>query len=141
MGKATDLDDWFERHPLTSEEMERREGPRPKLRLAPDVLAQAIDSSTQVKDALDRAVTQAAINVTALHDAESGVTAIAVPAERYLELVTSFIRDRNLSEVNLDGRIAPSDATLSELGVEQINPRDTWISVDGYDPSGTTPAA
>jgi hypothetical protein len=135
MGKASELDDWLERNPLTPEETEMRDGPRPKLRLGPNVLAQALDPSAKVKDVLVR-VSEAASKVTVLHDAQSGATAFAIPEEQYLELITSYIRDRDLSEVKSDGRIAPSDETLSELGVEEINPRDTWIHTD-YDPRAT----
>lgn len=131
MGKASELDDWLDSHPLAPEEIEARDGPRPKLRLAPDVLAETLDSSTSVKGVLDRVAGEGVCKIAALHDAESGATAVAVPLEQYLELVTSHIRDRSLSEVTLDNRALPSDTTLAVLGVEQVDPQATWLHMGG----------
>jgi hypothetical protein len=139
MGRASELDEWLEKHPLTSEEVEMRDGPRPPLRLGADILRESLGPETPAKDVLERLSSTVVGNVAVMRDA-SGTTAVAVPVDRYLELVSSYIRDRQLSEVNLDGRIAPSDGTLGELGVEQVNPRDTWIHVDGYDPNQPAPS-
>lgn len=127
MGKARELDNWLDsRPPLSSEETERRE-PRPKLRLRPEVLAQALGPAAEVKGVLDRQAGETGEKRTALHDAESGATAVAVPLEQYLELVTSYIRDRHLAQVNHDHRVIPPDTTFSELGVEQVDPQATWL--------------
>ena len=116
-----------------------RNNPRPGLRLGPDMLAQALSSSANVGDVLDRLADNSASAVTALRDAESGAAAVVVPVSQYLELVTSFIRDRELIEISTEGHhaghAAPSDATLRELGVEQVNPHDTWVPLPGYGPS------
>lgn len=137
MGKATDLENSI--RPLTPEEMEKRLGPRPKLRLRPDVVAQALDSNAGVQDVLHRLDQQGPDGLTVLHDAASGAAAVTIPLDRYLSLVTSDIRDRQLTEANFDGRIGPSDATLSAMGVEQVNPRDTWLPIPSYDPGGPAP--
>ncbi len=137
MGKAGELDDYLEAHPLTPKGIEARRGARPKLRLGRAVLDQALGPETEARGALDRLANGA--KVTALYDPESGATAVVVPVEEYLELVTAHIRDRGLAEVGLNGQVAPSDATLSELGVEQVNPRETWLRIGDYDPSGPAP--
>jgi hypothetical protein len=95
------------------------------------VEAQALGPNAKVSEVVSRLAAATEGEVAALRDSES-VVVVAVPAEQYLELVTAYIRDRHLSEVNLDGRIAPSDATLSRLGVEQVDPRDTWVPGEGY---------
>lgn len=133
MGKASDLDRHMAGRIQSPQEVERREGRRPKLRLRPEVLDQALTIPSQV-DIFDR-LGEKAGQVVALHNAEREATAVVITTEQYLKLVTSLIRDRELTELNLDGRIAPSDATLAGLGVEQINPRDTWFPIPGYDPS------
>lgn len=135
MGKASELDDFLGRQPpLTPEEVEARDGPRPKLRLGPDLISRSLGPDVRASNALDQIASGA--KTTALRDPETDTTAVVVPAEQYLELVTSYIRDRDLSEVKLDGQVAPSETTLLDLGVEQVNPRETWLRVEGYDPSG-----
>lgn len=139
MGKGSELDDWLQKNPLTPEEVETREGPRPKLRLRPDMLEKALGPDSQVKEALRRVASEGADSVTALRDAESGTAAIVVPVEQYLELISSHIRDRHLAEVQLDGQVAPSESTFAAFGVEQVNPRDTWLGIQGYDPGQPAP--
>jgi hypothetical protein len=119
VGKGTELVNEL-KSPLTPEEIEDS---RPKLRLRADVFTQAFGPNAEVKDVLDRLADETVGEVAALHDAESGTTAIVVPVERYLELITSHISDRNLSEVTLDNRVVPSEAILSGLGVEQVDPK------------------
>ncbi|HTB48560.1 MAG TPA: hypothetical protein VK712_00575 [Verrucomicrobiae bacterium] len=126
MGKATELDDFLDKRVLTTEEIEWRHGSRPKLRLRPEVMAQAIAPNAQVSDVLARLADADGENRTALHDPESGMMAIAVPLELYLELVTSYIKEQNLSEGKTDGRTAPTDATLAALGIEQVDPQASW---------------
>ena len=129
MGKASELDDWLDKQPpLTQEETdERRGGKRPELRLRPDVLSQALDPGAPVSDVLDRLGNETANGVAALHDADSGATAIAVPLAQYLRLVSAYIGDNQLLEAQLDGRIVPPDATLEASGVYQADPQATWI--------------
>lgn len=138
MGKASELDDDLRRHPLTREELEQFQGPRPKLRLRAEVLERALGSSAQVQDVLELVNTQGA-DAVALRDPQTDAIVVVVPAGQYLELVTAYIRDRNLAEVKLSGQVTPSEATFSELGVEQVNPRDTWLRIEGYDPGQPTP--
>ncbi len=126
MGKASELDDFLDKQPpLTPEEAY---GPRPELRLRPELLAKALGPSTGVRRALHELNKENADGEIVLHDKESGATAVAVPVELYLYLVSSHIRAMNLSEVSPeDGQIRPSDATLSVLGVEQVDPRAVWV--------------
>lgn len=130
MSKGSELDDWLERNPLTPDEEERLD-PRPELRLAPDILAQALGPNASTKDALERVAGEGDSKVAVLRDAGSGMTAVAVPLERYLELVTSYIKDRNLSEVTVDNRALPSAEILTALGVEQVDPQATWLYMGG----------
>ena len=129
MGKASELDDWLDKQPpLTQDEVEeRRGGKRPELRLRPDVLSEALHPSARVSDVLARLENRTANSVTALHDADSGTTAIAVPLEQYLQLVSAYIGDNQLLEAQLDGRIVPPDTTLEASGVDQVDPQATWI--------------
>src|SRR5579863_1718042 len=122
MGKGTDL----LRELQSGEPTAPR--PDPQLRLNADILARSIspDSTTELLDQVE------GDNLVAVvHNAEQQARAVVVPAELYLELVTSYIRDRNLMEAQLDGRIVPPEATLAELGVEQVDPRQTWIYTGG----------
>ncbi len=130
MGKASELDDWLERQgPLTPEETDERD-PRPRLRLGHKVLSTALGPDQHMQHVLDRVSgTASDESVVGLCDDQSNVRAVAVPVEQYLELVTSYIRDRNLSELTLDNRSVPSDATLAELGVEQVDPHATWLNL------------
>jgi hypothetical protein len=140
MGKASELDDFLDRQPpLTPEEIEARDGPRPKLRLGSHLLNRSLGPDAKTGDVLDRLTSET--KVTSLHDSETGATGVVVPAEQYLELVTSYIRDRGLAEVKLDGQVAPTDTTLLDLGVEQVNPRDTWLRIEGYEPRPPAPAS
>jgi len=102
--------------------------------LRPELLASGLGADASVREVLARQSSGAGEDITVLRDA-AGATAVTIPVEQYLELVTSYIKDNELSEVNLDGRVGPSDAVLSGLGVEQVNPRDTWLRIEGYDPS------
>jgi hypothetical protein len=139
MGKASELDDWLNRQlPLTPEEKARYEGPRPQLRLRREVVERAVGPDVPVKAALGYVASQGA-EAVALRDAESGTTAVVVSLAQYFELVSSYIRDRELAEVGLDGRVVPSDSTFSALGVEQVNPRESWLRIGGYDPGPPTP--
>jgi hypothetical protein len=131
MGEASEFDDWLERHPLTPEETAQRDGPRPELRLRPEALSQALGPDAQVKNVLDRQVAETSEKRTAvLHDSKTGTTSIAVPLEQYLELVTSYIRDRDLAQLTLDNRAIPPDEALSELWVEQVDPQATWLHLE-----------
>jgi len=134
MGKASELDDYLETHPLTPDEKARYKRPRPQLRLRSEVVEQALDPDAPVKTALGHVATQQGAEVVALHDAESGSTAVIVPVAQYLELVSSYIRDRELAEIDLNGRAVPSDATFSALGVEQVDPQESWLRIGGRDP-------
>ena len=138
--KASELLDDLRQRRLTPEEREARDGPRPKLRLEPTVLDRTVGAHANMQDVLTRLGGEGTAKMVVLHDADSGASAVAVPVEQYLELVTSFLKDGQVSQyqAGLDGRIAPSAAALAELGVEQVNPRDTWGRVADYDP--TTPA-
>jgi hypothetical protein len=109
--------------------------PRPALRLRPDVLADAIDPRTVDSELLDRVTGKRAGKLTVIRDTESGATVVVVPVEQYFTLVTSHIRDQGLATMRTDGRVGPFDETLTELGVEQVNPHDTWLPVPGYDPT------
>lgn len=139
MGKASELDDWLDRQPpLTPEERVRYEGPRPQLRLRSEVVQRALGPDAPVKAALGPVAAHDA-EAVALHDPDSGVTAVVVPAEQYLELVISYIRDHGHWEMQLDGRAAPPEGTLSAFGVEQANPQESWLRIGGYDPGQPTP--
>lgn len=127
MGKASELDDWLERHPLTPEEKARQK-PRPQLRLRREVLYRALSPDVLVKEALDQ-VAAGGSETLAMLDAATGETAIVVPVERYLELVTSHIRDMQLDEMGLDGRTTPSEDTFLALGVEQVDPTESWLRI------------
>jgi hypothetical protein len=126
MGKASELDDFLDKQPpLTSEEAH---GPRPELQLRPELLAKALGPSNRIRRALYELNKEGADREVVLHDEKSGATAVAVPIELYLYLVTSHIQAMNLSEVSPeDGQIRPSHATLSVLGVEQVDPRAVWV--------------
>lgn len=128
MGKATEFDDLMGGMPPRTAEARERRDPRPKLRLRQEVLEQAVTPSHPVADTLSRLVDEPEV---ALHDPDSGNTAIAVPLDQYLELVTSFIRDRQLAQITADGRAIPSEATLMGLGVEQVDPQATWLHTGG----------
>lgn len=124
MGKASEFDDRIRR--LTQEEYDELRGRhRPPLRLRREALERALDPSTGVGDVLHRQSNGE--DLTVLHDARTGATAVAVPVEQYLQLVSALIGDNELSEVQLDGTIRPSDATLAASGVEQVDPNATWI--------------
>jgi peptidyl-tRNA hydrolase len=148
MGKGTEHDDRMRERQAEiargeREDVRSRNNPRPELRLGHELLARAIDSHAMTKDVLDQVTGEGARSVVVLRDAESGATAVTVTVEQYLNLVTSLIRDRGLTELNtespLAGRLAPSDATFTDLGVEPVNPRDTWLPIPDYDP--TQPAS
>lgn len=124
MGKASDLDDFLEgMPPLTQEEKDKREH-RPKMRIRAEVLDQALESSAGVRDVLDRLDGNQQV---ALHDAESDATAIAVPVEQYVELVRSYIKDRQLFDLTSEAPVP--EATLSQLGVEQVDPHEPWLHI------------
>ena len=127
MGKATELDDSLQRMPRRTPEERERFDPRPKLRLRQEVLEQAISPAQPVADALGRLAGEGSEPRVALHDPESGATAVAVPLEQYLELVTSYIKDRQLAAMTTDARSTPPNATQIELGIEQVDPQATWL--------------
>lgn len=127
MGKATELDDFLERQPpLTQEELDRRAA-RPKLRLRSELLEQALSPTQPVQAALEQLSGETGGKRTVLGNAESSAIAVAVPLERYLELVASYIKDRGLANVTVDYGVIPSDATFAELGVEQVDPEASWM--------------
>jgi hypothetical protein len=75
----------------------------------------------------------------ALHDPDIGITAVVVPAEQYLELVTSYVRDRGHWEMQLDGRAASPEGMLSAFGVEQVNPQESWLRIGATAPGQPSP--
>jgi hypothetical protein len=128
MGEASKLDDYLDdlaSQPLPPE-VERLD-PRPKLRIAHDALARALGPNATVHNVLEQVSN--GNGATVLHDATSDATAVVVPADEYLELVTSQIKDRGLAHVTSDGRALPSDATLNGFGVEQVDPAATWLHI------------
>lgn len=135
MGRASELDDWLDKLPPLSPEEAAIE-PRPGLRLAPNTVRHALDSQSRLAQVIAEVSGEATSKVVALRDTDGAVAGVAIPAEQYLELVTSYIRDRNLSQVTLDNRAVPSDATLAELGVEQVDPNATWLYLGGQQGHG-----
>lgn len=129
-GKGTRLVEELLSHPLTEEEQAERRGPRPKLRLRPEVLTQALDTKASVRDVLARQTGEAAPALTVLRDAETGATSVAVPLDQYLELVTSSIKDADRWIAGNDGGLRPPDDDLAQLGVEQVNPDDSWTRIE-----------
>jgi|HubBroStandDraft_6_1064221.scaffolds.fasta_scaffold89496_2 hypothetical protein len=125
MGKASKLLQEL----MATESPEEAHGPRPKLRLRPELADQALGPAAHVEDILDRLSGEGTSKEVVLHDASTGTSVVAIPVEEYLELVTSYIRDMNLSNLATDGQIRPSDAALAELGVEQEDPQATWQHV------------
>lgn len=107
----------------------------PALRLGHDEVARAIDPHASISEVLDRATGEGASKLEVIHDERTGATAVVVPVEQYLTLVTSHIAAHSLYAMTAEGRVGPGDATLTELGVEQVNPHDTWLPVPGYDPA------
>lgn len=127
MGKASELD--ARAKTLSQEEIDERKGNhRPALQLRQDVLSQALAPTARVEDVLKHLGGETLDHV-ALHDPTSGVTAVAVPLERYLQLIGADVADRDQLEVGLDGRMLPSDATLAASGVEQVDRQAPWSQI------------
>lgn len=130
--------------PLTPEQRQARLdslSPRPKLKLNGEVAQRALGTTANVKDVLAQLEGDDTAKVAALHDADSGASAVVIPVEQYLELVTSRLRDNEVFTFQAEpsGRVGPQETDLAELGVEQVNPRDTWWRTPGYDPTSPGP--
>jgi len=136
MGKASELSKALEEQPLTPQEHEQREGPRPALRLSDELINEALGPAVSIGEALTQANNSARTQPVVLRDPETEQTAVVLSADEYLDLVTSRVKDRQLYQTFPDRRIGPSAETLADLGVEQVDPRATWWPVEGYDPAG-----
>jgi hypothetical protein len=127
MGKAEELMDDLLRHPLTPEEIATRYPKVPELRLRADAPTVEVDATTTARDVLERVQSQD-VGSVALRDSTTGVTAVVMPVERYLELVGGELAHDPLNkEAGLNGTITPTEAALVASHVEQINPHDTWF--------------
>jgi hypothetical protein len=133
MGKASELDDQLEQNPLSAEDEARFRPHRPELRLRSD--APSLDVDGHIGTQLARELSRSGVHGLTLRDPQGDVRAVAIPVERYLELVGADISaDENKQTAFLDGRIGPPDEILRTAHVEQVDPRDTWLQTD-YDPT------
>lgn len=125
MGKASELDDFLEGRSLTPEEVTARHPKVPELRLRADVPAVEIDGATTASNVLAHMRSEN-VGTIALHEPSVNVTAVVMPVERYLELVgTELANDPFHKEAGPRG-IAPTEAALAAVHVEQVDPSDTW---------------
>jgi hypothetical protein len=128
MGEASKLDD-FLRRPLSEEEEAMYRPKPPQLRLRTDVPAVEVDGSNRAR--IVRELEQDQTKSLALRDTHGTISAMVISVERYLELVRA---DLSLAEskqtVFPGGRIGPTDATLAEAHVEQVDPNATWLRTE-----------
>jgi hypothetical protein len=125
MGKATELDDYQDRHPLTPEKVAARYPKVPELRLRADVPAVEIDEATTASNVLAHMRSEN-VGTIALHEPIVNVTAVVMPVERYLELVGSELANDPFHKEAGPRGIAPTEAALAAVHVEQVDPSDTW---------------
>jgi hypothetical protein len=123
-GKATELLDDLMSHPLSPEEVARRQPHIPELRLRDDTPAVEIAETTRVQDVLGRLEDTDSL---ALRNSAAEPLAVVISVERYLELVgKELARDPWHKVGTLDGRVVPRDEDLAAGHVEQVDPTAPW---------------
>jgi hypothetical protein len=112
---------------------------RPQMRLRADVPSVEVSASTRAQDILDLVAREDGRTV-ALRSPESGVVAILVPADRYVELAGAAI-DGDYAFESIEGRVAvPSPTRLADAGIEQVDPSTKWLlGFKPYPPLQTKP--
>jgi hypothetical protein len=97
---------------------------RPQLRLRADVPSVEVSASTPAQEVLDL-VEKGNGRTVALRSPESGVAAIVVPVDRYVELAGAAIEGDHAFEV-IEGRVVPSPTGLADAAIEQVDPSVEW---------------
>lgn len=101
---------------------ERFAGPLPSLRLRAESAAEAT-RSVEIVEGLRALHDKRARNVL-VRDSASGLEAVLVPVERYVELVGRELQLSRELDVQPDGRFQPSG--LEDADVELIDPTEEW---------------
>jgi hypothetical protein len=97
---------------------------RPELRLRADVPSVEVSASTRAQEVLDLVTNEDGRTVT-LRSPESGVVAVVVPVDRYVELAGAAIEGDRAFEV-IEGRVVPSPTGLADAAIEQVDPSVEW---------------
>lgn len=125
--KASKIVDDLTSHPLTSEEMAKRRGSRPELRVRSDAPSIEINETTPAAETIARLEARHT-DTLALREPGGEAKAVVLSIERYLELIgTELATDPFNKVATLDGRITPSDTAVAAAYVEQVDPTDTWM--------------
>jgi hypothetical protein len=129
MGEASKLDDLLARRSLSEEEEAIYRPKPPQLRLRADVPSVEVDGSNGAR--IVRELEQDQSKSLALRDTQGTISAMVISVERYIELVRA---DLSLAEDKQTlfpgGRVGPTDATLAEAHVEQVDPDATWLRTE-----------
>ena len=121
-GKATEMDAALAQRRLTPEEIEEQSGKRLELRLRNDMPAVEVRETTPAREILEY-LGREDVGGVALRDPDSGVKAVVVPVERYLELAGAELASNPFNkEGRLDGRIGLTKASLAASHVEEADP-------------------
>jgi hypothetical protein len=109
-----------EQPPLTDDE--RFGAALPSLRLKPESTVEAT-ASVEIVDGL-RALDERRMRNVLVRDSASGLEAVLVPVERYVELVGRELQLSREVDVREDGRLQPRGA--HDADVEVVDPTAEW---------------
>lgn len=101
-----------------------REEKLPEVRLRADTPTLEVNEDTRIRGTLDQ-LQAGEVGAVALSEPGSKPSAVVIPIERYLELVTrELVAGRGT--IASQGRIIPEDSTLAAVHIEPVDPNADW---------------
>lgn len=138
MGRGKELADALMRRAAEEGSIEaRRRRLRPEMRLAPDVVVDA-DSKTRAREALGQLAADG-VNCVEVRDTETGMDAVLIPAERYVELMTRLLAAEPPEIAHEHGHPRyPSG--IADVNLEQVDPNASWDTYFRFNPRANSQA-
>jgi hypothetical protein len=125
--------------PVSTEELQNKRieaSEKPRMRLRPEVVESAVDASEVDGNTIDElhADPEHPNAMKAVHNPETGASAVLISEEQYLRFVNHWTQSGMLTSLyqRPDGSRMLPEHELTKLGVEQVDPDQPWSEAQGW---------